>query len=153
MSPAPDWPAEGLAGPSSATAWWELNRRWLVLSADERQAWEDIQRYYDAEAEEPVRIVPLRTSQRRRPGRGLDDLPAAVVAGVWITIILVFFGAAVAGLAVAVATAVGWAMWRWWPDRGSDPDPSSPPEREGEGPGVPSIAAWQGRLRRLPGAE
>jgi hypothetical protein len=123
-----------------------------VLSADEQQAWEDIQRYYDAEAEEPVRIVPLRASQRRRPGPGLDDLPAAVVAGVWITIILVIFGAAMAGLAVAAATALGWAMWRWWPDRGSDPD-LSPTERVGERAGEPSIATWQGRLRRLPGAE
>ena len=124
-----------------------------MLSADEQQAWEDIQRYYDAETEEPVRIVPLRTSQRRRPGRGLDDLPAAVVAGVWITIVLVLLGAAVAGLAVAAATALGWAMWRWWPDLVSDPEPSSPPGREGEGAGESSIMTWQGRLRRLPGAE
>jgi hypothetical protein len=153
MSPAPDWPGKGLAWPPSATAWWEQNRRWLVLSADEQQAWEDIQRYYDAEAEEPVRIIRLRTSQRERRGPGLDDLPAAVVAGVWITIFLVLFGAAVAGLAVAAATALGWAMWRWWPDRGNDPDPSSPPGRDGEGAGEPSITTWQGRLRRTPGAE
>jgi hypothetical protein len=89
-----------------------------VLSADEQQAWEDIQRYYDAEGEEPVRIVRLRTSQRRRPRPGLDEPPAAAVAGVWITILLVLFGAAVAGLAVAVATALGWAVWRWCTSRG-----------------------------------
>jgi hypothetical protein len=153
MTPGPDWPEQGLAGPPSATARWELNRRWLVLSADEQQAWEDIQRYYDVEAEEPVRSVGFRTSQPERHGPGLDDLPAAVVAGVWITIILVIFGAAVAGLAVAAATALGWAMWRWWPDRGDDPDPSPLPEREREGAGEPSITTWRGRLRRMPGAD
>jgi hypothetical protein len=124
-----------------------------VLSADEQQAWEDIQRYYDAEAEEPVRIVRLRTSQPERPRPGLDDLPAAVVAGVWITILLVLVGAAVAGLAIAAVTALGWAVWRWGPDLGSDPDPSPFPDREGEGAGEPSITTWQRRLRRMPGAE
>ena len=124
-----------------------------MLSADEQQAWEDIERYYDAEAEEPVRIVRLRTSQPERPGPGLDDLPAAVVAGVWITIILVLSGAAMAGLAVAAVTALGWVMWRWWPDLGSDPDPSPLPDREGEGADEPSITTWQRRLRRMSGAE
>jgi hypothetical protein len=129
------------------------NRRWLVLSADEQQAWEDIQRYYDAEAEEPARFGRHRSSRGGPDARGIDDLPAAVVAGVWITIFLVIFGESGAALAVAGATALGWALWRWWPRPDSGPARASSPGGAVEGAGESSIASWQRRLRRLPDEE
>jgi hypothetical protein len=86
-----------------------------VLSSHEQRIWDDIERFYAAEAEEPVLAAPHPTHRRRREGRGVDDLPAAVVAGVWATILLILIGAVVAGAAVGAATALGWLLWRLWP--------------------------------------
>ena len=85
-----------------------------MLTSQEQQVWDDVQRFWELEAEEPARLAPPA------PGRmwgwlDEEDLPVAVVAGIWITIALVLFGAVLAGLAVAAATAVGWALWRNWP--------------------------------------
>jgi hypothetical protein len=124
-----------------------------VLSADEQQAWEDIQRYYDAEAEEPARTGRHRTSRGRPDARGLDDLPADVVAGIWVTIFLVIFGQSGVALAVGGATALGWALWRWWPQVDSGPAPASSPDGAAQGAGESSIASWQRRLQRLPDDE
>src|SRR5688500_4248723 len=77
--------------------------RWMVLSSHEQQVWDDVQRFWDEEAEEPPRPAP---SRRQGASREEADLPAAVVAGTWITITLVLLGAMVAGLAVGVATAL-----------------------------------------------
>jgi len=83
-----------------------------VLSSQEQQVWDDVQRFWEWEAEEPSRLALSRA------GWASDneaDLPVAVSAGIWITVTLVLFGAMVAGLAVAAATALGWALWRYWP--------------------------------------
>jgi hypothetical protein len=83
-----------------------------VLSSQEQRVWDDVQRFWAEEAEEP----PLRTPGRRRgASRDEADLPFAVVAGVWITITLVLLGAVVAGLGVGLATGLGWALWHYWP--------------------------------------
>jgi hypothetical protein len=37
---------------------------------------------------------------------------------VWGALLLIIFGALVAGLAVAAATALGWALWHHWPRPG-----------------------------------
>ena len=50
--------------------------------------------------------------------RAPADLPTLVVAGAWAAILLVLLGALAAGLAVGVATALGWALWRYWPQLG-----------------------------------
>jgi hypothetical protein len=86
-----------------------------VLSSHEQRIWDDIQRCYAAEAEEPV-LPGLRSAlRRRRADRAVDDLPATVVAGAWSAILLVLLGGLVVGLAVGAATALGWALWRCWP--------------------------------------
>jgi hypothetical protein len=82
-----------------------------VLSSQEQQVWDDVQRFWAEEAEEPPRPAPSRSYGASRDDA---DLPAALVAGTWITIMLVLFGALVAGLAVGVATALGWALWHRW---------------------------------------
>jgi CBS domain-containing protein len=82
-----------------------------VLGSQEQRVWDDVQRFWAAEVEEPSRAAPSARSRGRRLSRVPADLPAAVVAGAWITILLVLFGALVAGLTVGVATALGWALW------------------------------------------
>ena len=129
-----------------------------MLSREEQQVWEDIQRFYDDEVEEPARGGGHRTWQRRRAAPGLEEMPAAAVAGVWITIFLVIFGAAGAGLAVGAATALGWLLWRWWEQLdGAGSAPEFPRHGDAQGaPGVPggsSITSWQRRLRRIPEEE
>jgi hypothetical protein len=96
-----------------------------VLSSHEQRIWDDIERLYAAEAEEPV--LPGLSPALRPPrhDRGVDDLPAAVVAGAWSAILLVLFGALVVGLAVGAATALGWSLWRCWPRLGAQ-DARSP---------------------------
>ncbi len=85
-----------------------------MLSRDEQRIWDDIERFYAVEADEPVLPGP-HPALRRRRDRGVDDLPAAVVAGAWGAILLILFGALVAGFAVGAATALGWWVWRYWP--------------------------------------
>jgi ferric-dicitrate binding protein FerR (iron transport regulator) len=83
-----------------------------VLSSQEQQVWDDVQRFWAEVAEEPPLPAPRRT---RRASRDGGKLPSAVIAGAWITIMLVIFGAVVAGLSVGVATGLGWALWHHWP--------------------------------------
>ena len=66
-------------------------------------------------AEDPARPAPPLPG---RAPRDLTDPPALVVAGAWGAILLVLFGAVAAGLAVGVAAALGWALWRGWPRPG-----------------------------------
>ena len=86
-----------------------------MLSRQEQRIWDDVQRFWAEEVEEPPRAAPPAPSHRKWASRDPADLPAAVVAGAWITLMLVIFGAPAAGLAVGVATALGWALWRGWP--------------------------------------
>jgi hypothetical protein len=83
-----------------------------VLSSQEQRIWDDVQRYWAEEAEEPLGPAP---SGRQEVPRDESDPPTAVVAGAWITITLVFVGAMTAALTVAIATALGWALWHNWP--------------------------------------
>jgi len=82
-----------------------------VLDHDEEKAWDEIRRRYAEEAGEPARAVldlTVRRPRRSEP-RGL---PVAVVAGCGIAVLLVICGAPLAGLAIAVATAPRWLLWR-----------------------------------------
>lgn len=83
-----------------------------MLSDHEQRVWDDVERFWAEEAEEPPRPAPL---QRRRAPGDPADLPALVVAGAWGAVLLVLFGAVTAGLAVGVAAALGWAVWRYRP--------------------------------------
>ncbi len=98
-----------------------------MLSSHEQRIWDDIERCYDAEIEEPVRPGARPSPRRGSDGRGVDDLPAVVVTGIWLTIVLVIFDAGSAGLAVGAATVVGWLAWRCWPLlRGQDAATAGP---------------------------
>lgn len=77
-----------------------------MLSRQEQQIWDDVLRSWDEEVEEPP------GAGRPVPARDPDHLPAPVVGGAWVTIMLILFGAAAVGLVVAGVTAVGWALWR-----------------------------------------
>ena len=85
----------------------------MVLSDHEQRVWDDVERFWAEESEEPPRPAPLPRTPREPA-----DLPTLVVAGAWGAILLVLFGALTASLAVGVATALGWALWRYWPRLG-----------------------------------
>jgi hypothetical protein len=85
-----------------------------VLSSEERRIWDDVQLFWAEDAEEPPRLPPA-PSRREPSSRDWAHPPLAVVVGGWITLLLLLFGAALAGLAVAVTTALGWAVWHYWP--------------------------------------
>jgi hypothetical protein len=80
-----------------------------VLTDQEQKSWNDIEDAYAAEAQDRRAGLPP-PRWRGQDGSELDDIPAAVVAGCWITIALILFGAPVAGLALAVVTVLVW----WW---------------------------------------
>jgi hypothetical protein len=84
-------------------------RRCIVLSHSEQRIWDDIERFWADEAEEPER-PGVRSPQREEPG----SEPTALwgVIGVRIAIVLVLLGAPLAGLALAGSVAVGWAVSR-----------------------------------------
>jgi Protein of unknown function (DUF3040) len=89
-----------------------------VLSSQERRIWQDVERRYTVETDEPT-LPDVRPAHDRRPaGRSMDDLPAAIVVGIWISIALVLVGFVVAGLAVGAVTTTTALLWRWWPPRG-----------------------------------
>jgi hypothetical protein len=103
-----------------------------VLNTHEQHIWDDVERYYAIEAEEPA--LPARPATRDRlQGRGVDDLPTAVVAGIWVSIFLILFGVMPAALVVGAATAAGTLLWRYWPllrqDRGPAPVQASLTDR------------------------
>ena len=85
-----------------------------MLSSQEQRVWDDVQRFWAMEAEEPPGLAPSARS-REWVWHDPEDLPVVVAAGVWLAIALVLFGAVLAGLAVLAASAVGWAVWKNWP--------------------------------------
>ena len=113
-----------------------------MLSHDEQQAWNEIRSRYAEEAREPVGAVRDRTVRRPRSSRP-RGLPAAVVAGSGIAILLVVCGAPLAGLAVAVATVPRWLLWRYGPLLDGGVRMPAPPSAtrdvllDGEPPGPP----------------
>jgi hypothetical protein len=79
-----------------------------MLSSQDQQVWDDVQRFWAMEGKDPDRLAPSASSWIWRDE---EELPLPVTAGVWLTIALVLFGAVLAGLAAAVITAAGWALW------------------------------------------
>ena len=85
-----------------------------MLSPDEQRAWDEIRRRCAEEVEEPTR--PVLDPRAPRPRSAAPaSLLATVVAGGCLAVLLVVCGAPLAGLAVAVATAPRWLLWRYWP--------------------------------------
>jgi hypothetical protein len=119
-----------------------------VLSLEEQRAWDEIRRRWAEEVEEPARPVPDPRARRPRsaPPAGLL---ATVVAGGSLAVLLVVWGAPLAGLAVAVATAPRWLLWRYWPLLDGVVPPSAPTASRGvpqDGAGHP----FRGSCRRAP---
>jgi hypothetical protein len=83
-----------------------------VLSSQEQRIWDDVQRFWAEDGEEPPR-APLSTMTAS--SRDQAELPLAVVGGIWITVTLVLFAAITAALTVGVATALAWVLWHNWP--------------------------------------
>jgi hypothetical protein len=100
----------------------------VVLSSQELRIWDDVQRFWAMEAEEPPRLAPSALS-RRWGWHDQEDLPVALAAGAWITIALILFGAMIAALTAGVVTALGWALWHNWPRLKGQRAPSSSPDR------------------------
>jgi hypothetical protein len=112
-----------------------------MLSHDEQRAWDEIRCHHAEEVEEPARPV-LDLTVRRPPSSKPVGLPAAVVAGGCIAVLLIIFGAPVAGLAIAVATVPRWLLWRYWPllDGGVRPSaPTAPRDVPLDGEGHPLL--------------
>ena len=86
-----------------------------MLSDHEQKVWDDIERRYAADVEEPdwADIRPPRP--RTGHSRDIEELPGPLVAGLWITIVLILFGASPAALATGSLTVVGWLLWRYRP--------------------------------------
>ena len=99
-----------------------------MFSRQEQSVWDDVQRSWAADVEEPPPAAPPAPSHRTRASRDPADLPVVVVAAAWITIMLVLFGAPVAGLALGVATALGWALWHHRPQPGRQDAPETSPD-------------------------
>jgi hypothetical protein len=83
-----------------------------VLSHDEQRAWDEIRRRYAEEAEEPAGPVLDPTIRRPRSSEPAGVTVAVVVAS-RVAVLLLLFGALSVGLAIAVATAFGWLLWRY----------------------------------------
>ena len=66
-----------------------------VLSSQEQQIWDDIERFWAEEAEEPPLPEPVES-----------DPPAVIVAGAFSVVLLLLFDEARAALGVAFATAI-----------------------------------------------
>jgi hypothetical protein len=99
-----------------------------VLSVHEQRVWDDVQRFWAEEAEEPSRVAPPVPNRRRRSSRDRAVLQVAVVVGARLTVVLLLFGALVAGLAVGVATALAWALGRSWPQLREQGAPDASPD-------------------------
>jgi hypothetical protein len=100
----------------------------LVLSSREQRIWDDVLRFWAEEAEEP----PLATPSREWSSSDEAELPIAVAAGLWITIPLILFGMMSAAVTVGFTTALGWALWHYWP-RLSPRPPCGPSRPAGHG--------------------
>jgi len=80
-----------------------------MLSDRERRVLDELERNYEVEAAGP----PSRPAPRAPSGDRLRTVVALAVAG-WISLLLLVVGAVTAALALAVATALGWGLWRYW---------------------------------------
>jgi hypothetical protein len=84
----------------------------VVLDERERTAWSDIVRQWSAEGKEPDRDSTRVISWRRPGDLRLDEMPVAVVVGLWLMLLLLLVGAVSLGLTVGGITALGWWLWR-----------------------------------------
>ena len=95
-----------------------------MLSDQEQRVWDDVQRFWAEEVDEPPRPAPPAPDRGGRSWRDGAVLEVAVVVGARITVVLLLLGALLPGLAVGVATGLGWALshTRPRPSRQGAPD-------------------------------
>lgn len=89
-----------------------------MLSDHERRAWDEIERELTGQSPDPSRTEVARRPRRRRH----DQRPVArgVLVLVCCTVFLLPVTGAAAALALAAAAALGWLLWRWWPQLRDD---------------------------------
>lgn len=100
-------------------------RRWVVLSDHEQRALEELERWYVTEAQAPVRSGRATKRSSHRSNRPPGARVVLVLA--CVSVALVFAGVPTAGLALALAIAIGWLFWRVWAHRADDVSMSAPP--------------------------
>ena len=120
-----------------------------MLSSQEQRVWDDVQRFWAEEVEEPSRAARPAPGRSDRASRDRAVLQVAVVVGVRITVVLLLFGALVPGLAIGVATALGWALSHSWPRLSRRGAPGTPPT--GGEDGIPRRPADPPGLRHVRG--
>jgi hypothetical protein len=84
------------------------------MHSNPEQRVRDIEWLWSEDAVESPRPVPVARPAPPDPA----DPPVLVVAGVVGAFLLILLGALVAGLSIGVATALGWALWRYSPRPG-----------------------------------
>jgi hypothetical protein len=87
-----------------------------VLSTQEQQIWEDVERYWEETVDEVLydeALYKYRAEDvRRELARGdLDDAPSWAMVGLRVAIFLVLLGIVAPGLAIAGASLGAWALW------------------------------------------
>jgi hypothetical protein len=125
--------------------WSKTVREVEVLSSQEQRIWEDVQRFWAEEAQEPSRPRLPSPGHREAASREETDLPVAVIVGARIAIVLILFGAVPAGLAVAVTTALGWTVWRNWRRPAGQAEPPTPSTIGNDGTSCPPAVCAVGR--------
>jgi hypothetical protein len=102
-----------------------------VLSDHEQRTLEELARWYQIEGQEPVPSGRATGGSAGRsncpPGFRLVRVRACVALALALVLVLVFVGVPPAGLAVALAAAIGWLFSSLWPHRTDDVDMSAPP--------------------------
>jgi Protein of unknown function (DUF3040) len=101
-----------------------------VLSDHEQRALEDLERSYATEVSEPVQAGRATPRSPRRSNRPPGFRVVVVLAG--LSVALVFAGVPAAGLALALATAIGWSFWRLWSHRTDDGSLPAPPDADAD---------------------
>ena len=92
-----------------------------MLSSQEQEIWDDIERFWAEEAEEPPLPETIHSAAGSGVARDEPEPPAVIVAGAFSIVLLLLFGEARAALGVAFATALAWTVWHhkqqlaaWW---------------------------------------
>jgi hypothetical protein len=107
--------------------------RCAVLSDREQRVLDELERSYDLDA-------PGSSARFSRPRSGRSPVTVVVLASaVPPCLFLLLTGAASGALALATAAALGWALWRFWPELGSgfSATTSSAPEKDETTGGFP----------------
>jgi hypothetical protein len=101
-------------GPSVLTAeMLVVGKEVPVLSDYEQRVWDDIERFRPEDVEEPDLSMLHLPQPSRQPSWDPADLPAWVVAGAWLTVLVMVLGGPVASFGVGMAAALAWALWHW----------------------------------------